>query len=147
MVKGKHRKMVVKVIGSILFLVITSLHTLPIRFSVKMESLAGKEYIICKEVRTTGFDWIVVESSFGYAGYVELRGKIPLSEYRNNYPRIRFNSFVCYGEFLGEGEFDGYDYRIFKVSDWDVLYPVQRESALPQFLLPKSWLVPLDAID
>ena len=127
--------------------VIIFLSAFPIKYAVKKESLSGEDYLICIKTRVTGFDWSVVESTYGYEGYVELRGTLPLSEYRNFYPRVRFNKFVCFGEFVGDGVFDGYEYKIFRVDRWEVLYPVTRDSLLPEVFLPKSWLVPMDTMD
>jgi hypothetical protein len=133
-----------KVIMLIIALAIIAFSAFPIRFAVKKESLVGRDYLICQIELVTGFSWIAVESSYGYEGFVKLQGNLPLDEYRNYYPRVRFNKFICYGEIIGEGEYDGYEYKIFRVDSWDVLYPITRHSTLPDFLLPKSWLVLFD---
>ena len=128
-----------------LFFVYTMVY--PVKYAVKREALEGKDYLICVQEYVTGFEWSAVESSYGYEGFMKLEGKLPLEEYRNFYPRVRFNKFICYGEFTGEGDFYGYEYKEFRVDEWDVLYPITRDSMMPDWMLPKGWFVPLDTID
>ena len=130
-----------------------------VKVAVHREELIGKDYIICQQVRTTGFDWMIYESSDVSAPYsalqgrlplfVKLEGNIPLEEYRNYYPRVRFNNFICFGEIIGEGvDADNLDkYIIFRVDRWEVLYPVIRNSSLPDFLLPKHGFNFFDTLD
>ena len=143
MVKVTWKKMVLLAI----VLVIIFINAFPIKFAIKKEALEGKDYLICEHISTTGFEWMVLESSYGYEGFVELQGNWPLREYRSFYPRVRLNKFVCFGEFIGEGVFYEDEYKIFRVDRWEVLYPIIRDPALlPDFLLPKSWFVPEDAL-
>ena len=93
--------------------------------------------MICEQVWTTGFEWIALDNSYDYTGYIGLTGKIPLNAYRNYYPSIRFNKFICYGSVVGENTFEEYKYWEFNVENWDVLYPVTRDSIFPDFLQPK----------
>jgi len=129
-------KNIIKTMILLLLIIILSLW-LPIKLAIKKDMVDNQEYFICEKVSTTGFEWIVVDGNYNYTGYIELKGKIPLEEYRNYYPSIRFNKFVCLGQIVGEDIFDGYKYLIFNVDRWEVLYPVQRDSLIPEFLLPK----------
>jgi hypothetical protein len=139
--------MIIKLLVVLLSVIFIASFWFPIKLAVKKQTLKDKEYLICKKVTTTGFEWIAVEGTYSFCGYVRLEGKVPLEEYRNFYPSVRCNQFVCYGNVIGEDIFDGDKYLIFNVERWDVLYPVQRESFIPKFMQPKYGFTIWDTFD
>ena len=119
----------------------------PVKHAIKKEFLTNEEFLICNKVSTTGFDWIVIDGTYNYFGYIKLVGKVPLEEYENYYPSVRLSNFVCFGKVVGEDIFDGIEFLIFDVERWEVLYPVKREVVLFEFLQPKYGFTLWDTID
>lgn len=141
------KKMIIKLLIILLPVIFIASFWFPIKLAVKKDTLIDKEYFICEKVVTTGFEWHAVEGTYDFCGYVRLEGKVPLEGYRNFYPSVRFNQFVCHGKVIGEDVFDGYKFLIFNVERWDVLYPVQRESFIPEFIQPKYGFTIWDTFD
>lgn len=112
------------------------------RFSITYKKLLNEDrfFIICKAVRVTGFDWKIINENGMQAGerYVKLVGEDP--QYFLSYDlQTGDNEFVFYGKYTGKDYFDGDEYNILEVSDWDILYPVKRNNIF-YVLLPK-WCI------
>ena len=129
---------------------------IPCKFAVKENQLKNKDnYILVKMIRTTGFNWGIVGDQNGrfvdkdgieYMEFVELKNNIPVK----NYGAGVFwgdNTYVCYGEFTGEGDFYGEEYRIFTVTDWDILFPITRNALRDIIPTPNGYLSLYDFID
>lgn len=115
----------------------------PVKLAITESGLKDKEYMICEVIKTTGFDWRVEKSSYGYKGLVILEGNIPIEGYEFGITYGE-NKFVVYGEFVSDIMLYGDDkYRIFNVEKWDILYPVHRNS-LREFIGPKYGINLLD---
>ncbi len=118
------------------------------KLSVTYKSLSDEDrfFIICKAVRVTGFDWKIINENGIQADerYVKLVGEDP--QYFLNYDlQAGDNEFVFYGKYIGTDYFDGDEYNILEVSDWDILYPVKRNN-LFDVLLP-NWCILKHEID
>ena len=98
----------------------------PVRFAIKESNIVSSENkIFCRRERTTGFDWVMITEENGKikaAEYIMIEGKSPLEKVGAE-AMYGTNTFVFYGEFVGEGSFDEVEkYRIFICDKWDVLY-------------------------
>jgi hypothetical protein len=96
--------------------------------AVTQSSLIGKNYVICRRARVTGFDWLVITDNNGMKyEYCNIIGANPFSELNlsddfvfsdNRYVFYIIEKRVYYSEELHE------DCLEFVVSGWDILYPV-----------------------
>lgn len=118
----------------------------PIKFSVKIDELPNKTYILVEPCATTLANWKIIgnqDEKFKTPLYVRLEGNGPAGF---NYDfEAGKNTFICYGVFKEDGELEGEVFKVFEVTDWDILYPVKRNS-LFSFCLPKSFICGADMI-
>ncbi|MDO4788551.1 MAG: hypothetical protein Q4A19_05285 [Johnsonella sp.] len=101
-----------------------------IKTAIRREDIKGK-YIVCKSVRTTGFDWYVTEATEGLRSkaYCNIVGPIPW-DYSLPYEfEISSNLFVFYVD--EQREYYSEEIREemleYMVSGWDIIYPVHRD--------------------
>lgn len=126
----------------LIFLCIVAIGYLPIKVAVKEENLNHEDsYILVQEHEVTAIStWFAIGDNttmYETLKSVELRGNVPPSFG----VAIDFaqNTFICYGEFTGTGDFYGEEYAIFEVEEWNIVYPVQRAAIVP-FLWPEFYL-------
>lgn len=118
---------------------------IPVKKAVKNPEPTNKtaEFVICDAEYVTGFNWYALESSTGYSGYIFVDGVLSdFSDFKRDITASE-NKFVLYGAFDGEREFGGYEYPVFKATDWDILYPVRRNTPI-EGILPKYGLCRYD---
>lgn len=117
----------------------------PEKHAIKDKELENKgEYFIVKVQRSTAALWSVVGDEKRL--YYEPIDAIFVGNYPSGYNydvEVGDNTFICYGEFIKESEFGGYRNSIYEIYDWDILYPVKRNSPF-NLLLPKSYLCKID---
>jgi hypothetical protein len=90
-------------------------------------------YIICQHTKVTGFDWVMIGDKNGLfeAGegeYIGVIGNTPVF-YSPDYDIWYWysgNKYIFYGAFGGTNVFDGENYRVFNLSHWEALSPIER---------------------
>lgn len=120
----------------------------PVKFAIKADDLknSDRSYYLVKWTRATASTWMIIGDQTGEyseAQYVVLQGNVP--DIVSNYDiAIGQNIYVCYGEYLGERENldTGETIGEYQITDWDILYPVRRNSVFPFW--PKSYLSQMD---
>lgn len=117
----------------------------PIKFGVKYEDInKEKNYIIVSPCTTTIAQWIIIEINGDICQdeiYVRLSENEPSGF--NYEVEAGVNKFVCYGDFIEDGDFYGERYLNFIVSEWDIIIPIKRVSIF-DCILPKKYLCNLD---
>lgn len=98
-----------------------------------MDTNIERAYIVCRETRTTGFDWELVKDENGnksdYAQYVKLDGldrlNIPTGlDFSNRY------IFYIDKKYISTNS-TGDNCLTYSVTDWDIIYPVKRGGYKP----------------
>ena len=116
----------------------------PIKFTVNEDTLSNKNYILVASCATTLSNWKIINNEQIKSDddiYVRLEGNAPVNL---NYNILSGNNiYVCYGEFLEDGNLMGETYKRFSVENWDILYPVSRNSVF-DFILPDNYICNLD---
>lgn len=91
-------------------------------------NLREQPYIICKPVRTTGFDWLMVqdEDKNENIKYVIINGTDPMNELKAGYEfSVTPNRFIFYVVEKNERYSEMlYEHIEYVVDGWDILYPV-----------------------
>ena len=127
-------KRFIKIMFILLLLLFLFGYYYPVKVAVDKEDISSVngDYVIIEHVKTTGFDWQVVESSIGYSNcYIEFEGPIE-DEIRDlkdmSIVSVRgYNQYVLYGEFIEERiSYDTFCIG-FKATGWDVIDPVKRD--------------------
>lgn len=117
----------------------------PVKWSVTRQQLDDrKDYILVEPYLVTVAPWKIIEDKNGkYDDYcaVRLVGNEP-NEF-NSSVDLGHNIFVCYGKFLEDGNLAGETYKVFEVENWDILFPIKRNSIFSPFM-PKSFLCKAD---
>lgn len=118
----------------------------PVKFSVKKENISGKEYILASpyDITTTMANWKITGDEHGLVNipyYVSMQGNKPQGFNFEIYTAE--NIFVCYGYFMEDEEFEGESYKVFYAQDWDILYPVKRNSMFSS-IMPKAFIANID---
>jgi hypothetical protein len=117
----------------------------PVKFATHKEDIDQTQpYIIVKSVKVTGFNWAIVTDKSGAVRkesypYVTLVGNDPANctfdfEAGNNL-------FVCYGSFDDTAFDQYYDPPYFRVTSWDIVYPIDHNWLLPA---PKQFMCRFD---
>lgn len=113
----------------------------PLKYAVEIAKLQSqdKDYIICELVKTTGFKWRTSDGEL-----ISVIGCDPMDMFCSYSIEYGHNKFILYGEFLSDMyEIEGEFFRIFNCKDWDVVYPINRDS-LFNFIMPKNYLCEFD---
>lgn len=101
-------------------------------------------YILVQVQYSTPALWQVVGDNGGYYEKpldITLKGIIPKVNYNI---QTGNNIFVCYGNYEKNIVTEaGYATMVFKVVEWDILYPIQHNSILSP-LLSKNYLYPME---
>ena len=122
----------------------------PIKYALFIEDLADAEnpYYLVQWTQVTGSSWRIIGDQNGYfenPQYIIIEGEAP-SVVKNNSVATGENIYVCYGEYMGENEIanTGMIFDTYKFTDWDILYPVRRETILPSWFYPIGYLSKAD---
>ena len=126
-------------------LIVVLVGFIPVKQAIKQDSLVKTEnYIIVKVQKATISEWVAIgdnKGDYDLPRDVRLTGNAP-SGY--NYDvEVGDNTFICYGNSDGIGDFHGEKYDIFNVEKWEILYPVKRNSFF-DWILPNSYLCRYD---
>lgn len=124
---------------------------IPEKYAVKAEDFKNYEpYILVQEVHYTGTGWVQVGDENGYflpEAYMDINlmngNVLPLmSIYDDDY----VNTFLCKVEYGGKAEHDAFGYEIasYYITEWYPVYPVLRNTLLPDWMYPKSFMTKLD---
>lgn len=132
----------------ILFIILYLIIFYPIKFSInKKDLIDSKSYILVNMQSVTGFEWVIEEDKSGISNkgdYIRLEGNFPKG-FNHNF-EISDNTFVLYGMYSGKGDFYGYKYKVFNVSDWDIIYPIKHKYFF-NFIYPKKYITKFDYIN
>ena len=131
----------------------------PVKYAVKIENLNQHPgAIIVRETWHTGTGWEQVGGDSGYfdkkqVDDVKLIGKLPPTVGRGG---DHVNTYLCEGWFTGEF-FDISEwvivqqasageevYPIYEVTEWYPIYPIKRDTMLPQWFFPRGYLAKAD---
>ncbi|MBE7052669.1 MAG: hypothetical protein E7391_00135 [Ruminococcaceae bacterium] len=138
---------IAKLLCILLLLGIIFIRYYPIKMAKDMNNIQSEyECIVCSAAYTTGFEWLVEQSSNSYKGYIFIEGVMENPHKSIKYDVLPENKFILYGNYDGERYFDGKYYPVFKAKKWDVVYPVKRSDALPCFLSPSFGLTWIDLL-
>ena len=103
-----------------------------LKTAVKENEIAEKNYIICKRVVTTGFDWVIIKDEDGNKKTYEhcnIFGADPFNELNLNTDFIfGDNMYIFYVDerfMYNDGALSD-DILGFNVIGWDILYPIKR---------------------
>ena len=118
-----------------------------VKIAIKMGDLNGKEYIICKREVTTGYNYQLIIDENGESHKYKLIRVTGFHPSQQKMPEIYWanNSYVLYitekkeyfDSDLGENVIE------YIVDNWDILYPVKRDSGLfniaPKYILKSDY--------
>lgn len=112
-----------------------------VKSAVRMNEIKG-EYILCRRIKTTGFNWYVTDANCLYneCGYCQILGANPFLELPLSYDFFMAdNTFVFYVESRREYYSEEMRENVieYTVSGWDVLYPVKHEAVFGILKSPK----------
>jgi len=142
-----------KSIALALLTILLIMNYFPVKLAVYDKHIpASKETTVIVELaQVTGASWWVAGDSTGLNNknpeYIDLEGNIPYQKLTSD---LFFggldNKYVLYGKYVRTVNRDYEKYRVFKVIDWDFLYPIKRSSigsSIPiigQLLSPDRYL-------
>jgi len=113
-----------------------------IREAVRRSDLTDRNYILCRRERTTGFDWIMIRDEHGRRvnELINIAGPVPWDIGLYHGFVMANNTYVFYVEEVRKVHSEAINEYSFEyvVSDWDILYPIRRES-LPLEMFCQSW--------
>jgi len=112
----------------------------------------NENIILIQEGYHTGTGWVMVgdsEEFFDQSEYYDiyLEGAIP--------PEVgipsgeELNTYVCWVEYQGEKYSEVFDAKLkeYEISDWSPLYPIKRNTILPSWFYPKSYMTKKEVVD
>lgn len=123
------------------------INRVPGRYAVREEEFGEYEpYILVQEVHYTGTGWVQTGDERGYRlpeEYIDvdlINGNIlpQMGMYNKDYA----NTFLCKVEYKGKIEHAAFDGEVdsYYITDWYPVYPVLRDTFLPQWLYPENFL-------
>lgn len=119
---------------------------LPLNENYTSELLPEKNILICTTTATTGPSWVIIGDNTGLfdrsskSELIILEGNTPEKYLSNTFFINALNNYILIGEFIGEKEYFGQPvekFRVFKVDEWDIVYPIDRGDSL-RVLQPKK---------
>ena len=118
----------------------------------KSEIPKNENIILVQEGFHTGTGWVMVgdnEEFFDQSEYYDifLEGAIPPEVGRPSDEGL--NTYVCWVEYKGERYSEVFDTKLkeYEISDWSPLYPIKRNTILPSWLYPKSYMIKKEVVD
>ena len=104
------------------------------KVAVFERNIKDEQYILCKGVRTTGFDWCIIKDETGeeYPDFSKVIRVVGIEDPSNTENYALFcgdNTYVFYitGKRYAYDEEISMSYWEYTVKDWTVLYPVKRD--------------------
>ncbi|MDP4093473.1 MAG: hypothetical protein Q8920_08940 [Bacillota bacterium] len=144
-IKRGNVKKVTIIILIIFVLTIVALNFIPIKNCINIKDIIdrGNKAIICKHDQVTGASWVVIGDSDGLfeegkGEYIDIIGNIPDTKL-NSSVLLGDNEYLFEGSFVETKELHGERYRVFNVTDWDMVNPIDRAS-LRGYISPRSYL-------
>ena len=127
--------------------IIVNKNWIPAKYAVKEDDFNHyAPYIIVQEVHYTGTFWVQVGDESGYfssKAYLDIdlvNGDI--LPHMRMYNDDHVNKFLCKVEYVGKIEHPAYADEIdsYYIVEWYPIYPVLRDTILPQWLFPKNYM-------
>ena len=121
---------VILIVGASFFMKNFSEPKIIIKTAVKENALSDKNYILCKQAVTTGFNWIMVKNEDGQTTqtYCNIAGAQPFTDINLKHEfSLADNTFVFYVEEknMVYSEATSQNELEYVVTGWDILYPVK----------------------
>lgn len=120
---------------------------IPVKQAVRQDELnnSSKPYYLVQWIQVTGSEWMVIGDQNGQyeqPKYIVVKGELP-SIVKNYDIATGHNTYICYGEYLGETDIGGGEVlETYQFNGWDILYPVKRNTPIP--FMPKGYLCKQD---
>lgn len=119
----------------------------PAKYAIREnEFINYKPYILIQEAHYTGTGWVQVGDENGYYlsnAYIDVNlsnGHIlpQMDMYNKDYA----NTFLCKVEYKGKIKHDAFEKEVdsYYVVEWHPVYPVLRDTILPGWLYPKTFM-------
>ena len=113
-----------------------------LKTAVRERELSDENYVLCKRMVTTGFDWVMVKDEDGNKTYTfcNISGVSPFADLNLNADFVfGNNTYVLYFEEkeMVYSEASGKDELEFVVTGWDILLPIKRNTLLDLFCTSK----------
>jgi hypothetical protein len=136
------------IVTLIIIVILVVINYFPLKFAVQdLNSIKNKEYIIIEEAKITDIEWKIIGDNYGFYDknykYASIIGEVPPGKFKLDQAGIPSNKYVCYGEYVGKEIKQEVQCEIFKVTKWDIIYPVIRELG---FFAPRGSLNVYDLI-
>lgn len=119
---------------------------IPDKYAIKENEFSNYEpYILVQEVHYTGTGWVQVGDESGYfssADYQDVyltNGTVlpQMHMYNDEYA----NTFLCKIEYIGKmNPFEDEEVDAYRIVEWYPVYPVLRDTILPSWMFPKSFI-------
>ena len=117
----------------------------PLKFARnKIPEIQAHDCILVQRQYSSEATWSIVENNDD-ANEVQISVQLT-----GNYPTgfnydvdVGGNTYICYGKFIDKQNIDGYKVEVFNVTNWDILYPIKRNSPI-SWLFPKWFLCNMD---
>lgn len=141
--RSKYRRKVI--ICTVVLVGIILAGFIPVKFAVDDADLQSIEkYHIVKWTQVTGASFIIIGDENGYYEqgiYIEVEEDTPFIA--DDYELLSGdNCYIVKGEIIGDANND--DTYIYEAAEWNIKYPVKRNSIIP--LLPKSYVCLFDLV-
>lgn len=112
-----------------------------LRTAIKEKDLFGKQYILCKVERTTGFDWRVIKNEAGMRtiDLCNVIGSNPFELGLTYEFELADNTFIFYVEKKNTYYSDELAQEVIEyvATGWDILYPVKHDEYTNFFNISK----------
>jgi hypothetical protein len=139
-------KILIKIILIIFTSIIVILNFIPVKISAHIKNIKTDDtgVIICEYDQVTGASWRIIGDSKGLfkkgeGEYIDITGKTPGEKLDWTILLGENNKFILHGKFIGTKEIAGENCRVFEVSHWDIVYPINR-TTLRGYVSPKGYL-------
>jgi len=150
---GKMKLLFIIIIGFLAVYIIINL--IPIKMGVKTNINNSKRAnnskdisLICKNVQVTGPTWVVIGDNKGLFGdnkgeYIWTEGNTPENTLDSSLFGVS-NKYVFTGKFIGNRTVDSETLRVFRILDWEILKPIDRDSFRFLFIINSNYLTIFD---
>lgn len=145
------RRIFIFIVLLVIIGVFIRLNWIPGKYAIKEEEYnAYSPYILVQEVHYTGTGWTQVGDENGYfssGDYIDVElvngNVLPQMEmYNSDYANV----FLCKVEYKGEVWHGAFDKEIasYYINEWYPLYPVRRDTILPSWLYPSTFMTDIE---
>ena len=152
---GKFKLKLLFIIIASLFAVYIIINLIPIKMGIGTNIINTKKansskeiVLICKNVQVTGPTWVVIGDAKGLfeenkGEYIWTEGNTPETILDSSISRVS-NKYVFTGKFIGNKIIDGETLKVFRVSDWEIAKPINRDSFRMLFAVNSNYLTIFD---